>query len=130
MVGEILRESNKTMEHFIFIVHLPIETSGGFHKWGYPQMDGLSWKIRTIKIDDFGYTYFRKLHLARGFPIAMCVIARGYHPIIIKSHEPSNEIQFRINDVRKATTNHPCFDACTSYGKSGYYLLWLYPLLN
>ena len=66
MAGEILRESNKTMEHFIFTVHLPIETSGGFHKWGYPQMDGLSWKIRTIKITDFGYTYFRKPPFSSG----------------------------------------------------------------
>ena len=26
---------------------------GGFHKWGYPQMDGLQWK-NHIKLDDLG----------------------------------------------------------------------------
>ena len=32
---------------------------GGFHKWGYPQIDGLKWKIQ-LKWMIWGYHYIRK----------------------------------------------------------------------
>ena len=43
-----------------------VDPFGGFHKWGYPIMDGLLWKIfmkimeNPMKMDDEGYPYFRK----------------------------------------------------------------------
>ena len=36
-----------------------VVSNGDFHKWGYPQMDGLSWKI-ALKWMILGYPYFRK----------------------------------------------------------------------
>ena len=35
---------------------------GGFHKWGYPQMDGLQWKI-LLEWMIWGYPHLGHLHI-------------------------------------------------------------------
>ena len=56
---------------------------GGFLKWGYPQMDGLSME-NTIKMDDLGYPYFRKAscghqpcHATGQYPQDQLSVTRG-----------------------------------------------------
>ena len=41
-------------------IYIYTHTYAGFHKWGYPKIAGLYWKIPLQRMMTGGYPYFRK----------------------------------------------------------------------
>ena len=55
---------------------------GGFHKWGYPKIDGLQWNT-LLKWMIWGYPYFRK-------PPYICYDIPIVHPLYLDQKCPEN----------------------------------------